>query len=322
MFTLRQLQQFVAIAERGSFRAAAQSLHLSQPALSLAMRQLERVLGQPLLQRDRDAVRPTPQGEVLLSHARALLRDAAEAGEAVRGDARRRSDEVRCGVGPTVSAARLTASMRPVTGDFPGVLFHFTSGVHTQLLPRLRAGELDLLVTLRPAPGPDADTDQEVLLTDRHVVICRAGHPLARRRRVPLARLLDFPWVYSERFERVIPAWGAPFVAAGLEPPEPVQRADSYALVRAIVSTGDSLSVMPLQCCDDDLRSGLVEAVDPGPVPWACHTVLTIRRGRPLPAAAERFRAALRGAFARPPTLPARPRRAPRRGPVATGASS
>ena len=124
------------------------------------------------------------------------------------------------------------------------------------------------------------------------------GHPLARGRKVRLARLLDFPWVYSEPIERIIPKWGVPFGAQGLPAPQPRWHVDAYPLVVSLLLASDALSVMPAQYVATDLASGRIVRIDVGPTPWSYEIVSATRRDRTLAPAAAALHEALAPAFA------------------------
>jgi LysR family pca operon transcriptional activator len=298
MFTLRQLQQFVAVVEAQSFRRAADRLHLSQPALSVAVRELESIVGAALLDRARDAVAPTPQGEILYLHACALLREATSAVASVRelrGYAQR---ELRIGVGPTICPTRVARSLDAVVQQEPGLTFKIVTEVYARLEPRLRAGELDLVIAKRPGRAVDPDIDLHSLGTDQNAVICRPGHPLGVARRVRLARLLEYPWVYSESIERIIPTWGVPFGAQGLSAPQPRWLVDSYPLVVSLLLSSNALSVMPAQYVAADLASRRIARVLVGETPWSYEIVCATRRDRTPAPSALVLRRALQQCFA------------------------
>lgn len=297
MFTLRQLQQFVAVVEAQSFRRAADRLHLSQPALSVAIRELEGIVGAALLDRARDAVAPTAQGEILYLHACALLREATSAVASVRelrGYAQR---ELRIGVGPTICPTRIARSLDAVRQQEPALKFKIVTGIYVRLEPRLRAGELDLVVTKRPDTVVDPDIELHRLGSDEHVVICRPAHPLATARRVRLARLLDYPWVYSEPIDRIIPTWAVPFGAQGIAAPQPHWLVDSYPLVVSLLMSSDALSVMPAQYVAADLASQRIFRVNVGETPWSYEIVCATRRDRTPAPSAQMLQRTLRQSF-------------------------
>ncbi|MEU8431629.1 LysR family transcriptional regulator [Streptomyces sp. NPDC029216] len=187
---LRTLRYFVAVAEELHFGRAATRLHMSQPPLSRAIRQLEAELGAVLLARSPTGVTLTPAGTVLLDEARALLgradrlrvRVSAAAGVAtltvgILGD----------GTDPGVS--RLAAAYRR---SHPGIDVRVRDTDLTDPTCGLRAGLVDVVLTR--APFDETALTVRVLRTDPVGVVLRADDPLARRDRLRLSELGDRSW--------------------------------------------------------------------------------------------------------------------------------
>jgi DNA-binding transcriptional LysR family regulator len=294
---LRRIRHFVGVVDARGFQRAAEALHLTQPALSLSVRQLEDELGVRLLDRTPAGVLPTPRGELLYSHAVALLRDAENARAVVAGFDAASDRPIRFGVGKTVSTPRLATAMQRLKAGFPAARPCAISGTYASLVPRLRTGELDFLLTRLPDESRDPELDHRPLLEDPHVVVAAASHPLASLERVRLARLLEHPWVYGEPLEEVIPNWAEPFRAAGIEPPRPTLHADAWELVRAILLSSDALTVMPSELVADDVELGRLVRLKIPRTPWRQRVGLTIRRHRTRPPVVEVFVDELAGCF-------------------------
>ncbi|MCC5867043.1 MAG: LysR family transcriptional regulator [Gammaproteobacteria bacterium] len=294
---LRRLRHFVAVADERSFSRAAERLALSQPALSLSLRELENELGVELLDRQPGGISMTAHGEVLYTHARALLRDAETARQAVTGLEFHHRRELHFGSGPTLSSTRLATAMQRCARRDPLLRFNAISGVYAELLPRLRSGELDFIISRLPLERSDPDVVHRHLFDDAQIIICSPSHPLASAGQIRLERLLEFPWVYSDAFETIIPNWGEPFRRRRLTPPQPSLHANSYPLVRAIIESGNALTVMPSQLAEDDLRSGRLRRLDVGAVPWRQRSGITVRRGQRAEPAVDELIAELEIAF-------------------------
>ncbi|MFF5703882.1 LysR family transcriptional regulator [Streptomyces sp. NPDC012794] len=193
---LAQLRYFVAVADEGGFTRAAERLHVSQPGVSAQVKQLERELGQRLLDRSGRRVAPTEAGVAVLAYARAAL-------AAVEG-IRRTADEfsgllrgrVALGLIPGAASAAVDAfDVVGLLGDFheahPQVEISLTEDTSERMLGALRRGELDLAVVGlagEPPPGITA----RVVLDEPLVAVVRAGDPLVRSAvdgRVALAEL-------------------------------------------------------------------------------------------------------------------------------------
>src|SRR5215467_13781902 len=157
--SIRQLESLVAVAETGSFRRAAVSLGISQPALSAQVQAAEELLGVQVFERDRRAVLITPAGEEVVGRARAAL----EAVDAVGDAARRRGEPLvgplRLGVIPTIAPYWLPALLPVVRKRFARLELILREDQTARLLAQLAAGTLDLALVALPVPG-DVTTAQ------------------------------------------------------------------------------------------------------------------------------------------------------------------
>ncbi|MFB7447034.1 MULTISPECIES: LysR family transcriptional regulator [unclassified Streptomyces] len=191
----RDLRYFVAVAEELHFTRAAERLYVSQPALSKQVRSLERQLGAPLFDRDRQGVALTPVGTALLPHARAVLA-AWEEGEAAVGRARAAADGTLV-VGMSTSPGR--------GGLLPAIRSRFTEA-HPEARLRLRQvgwedptagladGTSDVAFVWLPLPGADRFR-WVVVATEPRLVALPEAHPLAARDGLDFAELLDEPFL-------------------------------------------------------------------------------------------------------------------------------
>ncbi len=185
--TLRQLEYFVAAAERLSFRAAAAACFVTQPGLSAQFRELERMLDVQLLERGRRKVLLTPAGERLLPLARGILAQAGELVETARSLTRPLSGVLRLGVIPTVAPYLLPGALPAIRARYPELRILLHEDLTSRLLARLGDGTLDLLLL-----ALEVDLGDVVALplaADPFVVAVPGGHRFAGRRRVTEADL-------------------------------------------------------------------------------------------------------------------------------------
>ena len=170
---LRTLRAFVAIAEEGSFSAAAERLRIAQPALSLQTRKLEEELGCQLLQRLPRGVLPTPAGQKLLTHARDLLARAAFAMDDLRGDAAEPVGEVRVGLPQSMAALLTVPLVRRVLADLPRVRLRVIESMTGYIPDWVREGRLDLGLVFRDEIGRGLTVER--LLSEQLFLIGPAG---------------------------------------------------------------------------------------------------------------------------------------------------
>lgn len=198
MPTLRQLEYLVAVAEHGTFGSAAEAVHVSQPAMSSQIAELEQRLGVTLFERDRRGARVTPEGEAIVAAARRVL-DEAE--QLVRLASDRRGDLVGAlslGVIPTMAPYLLPTVVREIRRRYPAAEMILRELRTAELVGELHHGTLD--VGLLAAPVPELDRSVEVmeLARDPFVLALPDGHPFAGVARLPQASLAGLPMLLLE----------------------------------------------------------------------------------------------------------------------------
>lgn len=195
-FDLRQLRYFTAVAEEGSFRRAAERLHLSQPPLSRQVKALEDAVGVALLDRSAGGVTLTAAGRKVYDRSVALLEHAAQLAQGLGEEERGR---VRIGIAPGVPPewrGRLEKAWRAVLARRHATV---TTQPSRELVAALRSGRLEFAVV---AFGADRDVDGLTILplyTDPLVALLPAGHAAARRKRVSLRDAEDLPFFWMPR---------------------------------------------------------------------------------------------------------------------------
>jgi LysR family hydrogen peroxide-inducible transcriptional activator len=180
--TLRQLEYAVAVADHGSFHAAARACHVTQPGLSAQVRQLELQLGVTLFERSRPRVLPTRAGEEVVRRARALLAGVIDLEQSARAVAQPLTGTLRFGVIPTVAPYLLPAVLPAVRRRHPKLALRLHEAQTGQLVALLQAGELDLLLLALEADLAGLETWP--LFEDPFVAALPAGHRLASRREI------------------------------------------------------------------------------------------------------------------------------------------
>jgi len=287
---LHLLRLFVAVVEHDGFSAAARAVHVSQPAISRAVRDLEAQLAVPLLVRTPRGVKLTAAGETLYAHARGVFaseRAAEEAMEALRG-----LDRGRLHVGASFNVA--TYTLPPVIGQFvarhPGVEFTL-SAVHTRQLCEMLLGfEID--VAIAEAPVNDPRIEVRRWRWDEMVVIASPSHPLAGKRRIPPSALSRELLVLRES-ESATRALVLSALREARVLPERTMSVDTSEAIKQLVATGCGVGIVSRTVAGEQLELGRLVVLDvPGLAIRRAFSVLRLREHRPS-AAATAFHALL-----------------------------
>jgi len=195
---LRQLEQFLAIADAGSFRGAAEQLHIAQPALSVSIRKLEDTIGARLFERGARGARLTAAGDALLPEARQALRHADQGRRNARLAALGEWGALRLGFVGSATYSLLPRCLPAFRERYPEVRLELVEGTTLGVVDMVRDGRADI----GAIRGPVADATGlrvDLAETDSFVAVLPAGHPLAGRRQLRLAALRDEPFVlFSE----------------------------------------------------------------------------------------------------------------------------
>lgn len=228
-----------------SFGQAAEKLHITQPALSKSIRNLERSLGVTLLERHPSGVTPTEYGRIFLSYAALVTSELERAVEELNEMKGRGRGVVRVGAGPALTRYLLPQTIRAFMSQSEGASVTLRSGLSRELLAMLRRGEIDLMIS--SAEGEDADPDfkRELVLEDEIVVVADRSHPLGKQREVALPDLAAFKWVLPDGPEAEADRLSRAMRRAKLEGPFCAVRTGSSAFMASLLKGSDYLSYLP-----------------------------------------------------------------------------
>jgi len=283
---LNALRDFVAVAERGSLRAAARQLGITQPAISRNIQELEKELGVALFERRARGVCLTPMGEVFLRRSKAVrneLQRAQDELDQLRGQLH---GQVRVCLSSVPHMALLPQVLRAFRQRYPDVQLDLIDGLLPGILEELKNGTVDVYV------GPTFDDlppelAGEPLFDSHRVIVARRGHPLAGAR--SLAELSGAEWVTSSVTFRAEEELVPLFVERGLPRPRVVVQAHSAFSFLFLLAHSDLLMVLPSQWTQTPLFRQALQRIDVAETLDSPPINIVTRLGMPLTPAADYF---------------------------------
>ena len=292
----RHLRILLAIAEHGTFTRAAAAQRISQPAMSSAIARLEKQLGVRVLERGRHGADLNGFGRLLVRHARGLhaLLDQAKA----EVDRKRLGYEGPLLIGgtPVTLIELVPAAIEQVARGNPRISITVMEGVDAALLEKLRAGEIDVMVSGASHVAPPADVAQEALLELPFDAVVNGKSRLAKRSVMSLQDLADVQWALptpGSAFRRHLEGI---FVTSGVPFPESYWACESLMALKSLVTHADCVSILPRHAFALEARAGVLHMIRLRNIASRRQIGVMTPRTRAASPLADRFLAALRRA--------------------------
>jgi DNA-binding transcriptional LysR family regulator len=287
--TLRQLRTFAEVARRQSFTAAAKALHLTQPAVSMQVRQLEDAAGLPLVEQFGRRIHLTEAGRELLAYASGiaeLLREAEDAMKALQGIG---GGELSIAVTSTAKyfAPRLLAEFRRRHAE---VRLRLAVSNREAVVRALTDNTVDLAVMGRPPRG--LDTEAAAFAKHPISVIAAPDHPLAGRRRLPLEALAGETFIIRERGSGTRAAMEHVFAERGFKASETLEMSSNETIKQAVMA-GMGIAFLSTHTIGLELRAGRLALLAVNGLPVMREWYVIHRRGKRLSPAAQAFKSFL-----------------------------
>ena len=241
---LRDVDILLSVIQTGSMGKAAATLNMSQPAVSKAVAYLEHTLGVRLLDRSRRGVEPTPYGRALVKRGVAMFDELRQGVQDIASLNDPTVGEIRMGGSEHTISAIYSPVIHRLSEQHPRMSFHVIVGDLKTLSRALDARHIDFLVSRMYSP-PSEEHTVEVLFEDPLVVITGPNNPLARRRKIAFAELLDDPWTLQPHENSFGAFTVDAFRAAGYAPPRVTVATTSSNLRGDMLVTGRYLSMVP-----------------------------------------------------------------------------
>lgn len=282
----RLLQHFIALMHHGNFARAAEASHLSQPAFSRAIQQLEQQLGVTLFDRGRHGARPTAFADAALPHARAVLGALDALHQEMAGLQGLEQGRLAIGTGPYPAVGLMDTLCARFVDRYPGIHLRLHTGNWHELRDRLLGGELELFVADTRELADEPSLQIHDLPRRGGHVFCRQGHPLCAMAALDWADLGEYPLAMTrlpDHVERRIEQLTGKGRQRRIE-------CDSVALLVAIVAQSNAISLAPDSAIHRELADGrLVTLPLAAPAGLETGYGLVQRRGHTLSPAARAF---------------------------------
>lgn len=260
---LRHLHTFVAVAQQGTLGRAAETLNLSQPALSKTLNELEQLTGTRLFERGRLGAQLTVPGEQFLTHAVKVLDALNTAGQALNRKEDASADVVRIGALPTAALGILPAVIGRFHQQQKSTWLQVATMNNTMLLAGLKAGEIDLGIGRMSDPELMSGLNYELLFLESLKLVVRPDHPLLQET-ITLSRVMEWPVVVSPK--GTVPRQNAEALlqSQGCKMPAGCIETLSASLSRQLTVDYDYVWFVPSGAVKEDLRQATLVSL---PVP-------------------------------------------------------
>ncbi|EBM1966886.1 LysR family transcriptional regulator [Salmonella enterica] len=290
---LRHLHTFVAVAQQGTLGRAAETLNLSQPALSKTLNELEQLTGTRLFERGRLGAQLTVPGEQFLTHAVKVLDALNTAGQALNRKEDASADVVRVGALPTAALGILPAAIGRFHQQQKSTSLQVATMNNTMLLAGLKSGEIDLGIGRMSDPELMGGLNYELLFLESLKLVVRPGHPLLQET-ITLSRVMEWPVVVSPK--GTVPRQNAEALlqSQGCKMPAGCIETLSASLSRQLTVDYDYVWFVPSGAVKEDLRQATLVSL-PVPTQSAGEPIgILTRVDIPLSTGAQMLSAAIR----------------------------
>ena len=255
---LRHLHCFMAVVEQQNLRKAAAQLHLTQPAVSKTITELEEIVGVRLLQRDRSGARLTAEGERFQAHALTVI-VALERVEDALGLAHTPAIALlQIGALPTVAPDLLPLALAAFRREHPAAKVLIQTAANAPLLHALKTGEVDVVLGRMAEPQMMLGLSFEMLYVEPLMLVVRQEHPLAGRADVSLTDIASYPFVVSAKGTIPRHSTESFFQSRGLTMPGNVTETLSVSVARQITRQSDAIWFSPAGAVRADLADALM----------------------------------------------------------------
>lgn len=288
---VRHVEAFVEIARQKSLKRAAESLNLTQPAISKTLKELEQIVGTTLLDRNRGGVTMTFAGEVFLGHSTNGLTALGMALGSVAAVRKGEMGSVSIGALPSVAASVLPHAISVFSELAPQSAPRVEDGPHSYLIDRLHGGRLDLVIGRLGSPETMKEISFTQLYVERVAIVCAPDHPLVGASN--LTDLTGFPVIYPPEDSAIRPLVDRMMIANGLSSfPNQIESV-SATFGRGLTLSSKAIWIISTGVVSDDISDRRLTALPIDTSLTAGPIGIMSRSDVNLPPLADLFRQAL-----------------------------
>ena len=288
-FDGRKLRAFLAVVECGSLGRATLAVHMTQPALSRVIKDMELRFGLPLFERHSKGMVLSAAGESLVPHARLLLSEMDQALETLDALKGLRRGTVRLGAVAAVTRSIVPKAAAKLLKEAPALRIDMLEAPDSDLIDALLSRRIDLMIAAELPPHDEVMPVAECRFDDVYTVFCSASHPLTRQIDVDLDRVLAENWIMPKTgttprdlFERLVRRSGRTLPVIAVE-------TNSVGAQLSFVAKGRLLGWLPHPLIESELASGAVRLLTISELTIHRRFFVYRRRRGSLPAAARRM---------------------------------
>jgi len=287
--TLRQLKVFEAVASHSSYSRAAEKLHLTQPAVSMQVKQLEEEIGLPLFDQIGKKIYLTEAGQELQKYSIHILQQLTEAESVFEDMKGLRFGKLTISVATTASYF-VPQLLGQFNKRFPGITISLNVTNRETLLQQLARNEMD--VAIMGQPPADLGLEAVSFMENPLVIIAPIDHPLATAKSIPLERIQQETFLVREQGSGTRSAMERFFAAQGIQLSKGSEMSTNEAIKQA-VQAGMGLGILSLNTVTLELETHRLVVLDVDTFPILRHWYIVHRQGKRLSTVAQAFKAFL-----------------------------
>ncbi|HWK35422.1 LysR substrate-binding domain-containing protein [Sphingomonas sp.] len=280
----RQLKLLVALDDLGNLKKVAEATHVTLPAVSKALAELEKGLELELFTRTTQGLRPTIYGECLIRYARSMMIELQQARDELKALSSGSGGKVSIGVYAASSSVLVPDAIALLKERSATTNVLVSEGTTSTLLPQLWEGKLDLVVGRLPILSPSSGFEEKLLLEEQLVLVTSPAHPLAQLEHLEWADLKEYPWVLPPLPSQMREPLERALIRNGIELERDYIETSSLHLTRACLYRTRAIAAMASAAAHDTLLPLAVLPLSLPPMPRGAGMLWN--RNRPLSPAA------------------------------------